>query len=274
MLSNQIEQSGPGIQLFTNPAFGSIRTAGTNEAPLFCLADICKAVELTNPSSVRARLEDEDVQLIDLHALNSIEGTTSTGNGVANFVSESGFYDVLLQSSSPKVRPFRKWVTSEVLPSIRKSGGYIQASEDDSEADIMARALMIAQKTIDEKKQRIQMLEGEKALLQQENEVMSPKAQYTDDVLQSTSTITLTALAKELEFVSVQSMLKFFSAHGIMYRQGETWLPYAKYSGKGYFATRTHRFFHNDGSIGTSTTTVVTEKGRLFFHNYFNNFKK
>lgn len=109
------------LKIFENANFGEIRVAGTSENPLFCLADVCKAVELSNPSSVKSRLDEEDVQLLDLHALNYTEGT---GNTMANFVTESGFYDVILQSSSPRVKPFRKWVTSEVLPSIRKTGTY------------------------------------------------------------------------------------------------------------------------------------------------------
>ena len=100
-----------------------IPTAGTAENPLFCLADVCKAVGLVNPSSVRQRLDSEDVQLLDLHALNYTEDNR-VGNPLTNFVTESGFYDVILQSSSPNVKPFRKWVTSEVLPSIRKTGSY------------------------------------------------------------------------------------------------------------------------------------------------------
>ena len=111
------------IQIFNNPHFGDIRIVmNESNEPTFCLSDLCNVVGLSNPSSVKARLDTEDVQLIDLHALNSIKGN---GNAMTNFVSESGFYDVLLQSSSPSVKPFRKWVTSEVLPSIRKHGAYI-----------------------------------------------------------------------------------------------------------------------------------------------------
>lgn len=142
------------IQVFQSPQFGQVRTAGTSDNPLFCLADLCKAVGLQNPSSVKARLDAEDVQLIDLHALNSTEGT-GAGNTISNFVTESGFYDVLLQSSSPKVKPFRKWVTSEVLPSIRKTGGYIASSAEDTPEEIMARAFIIAQDTIKRKDERI-----------------------------------------------------------------------------------------------------------------------
>ena len=111
------------IKIFEKEEFGRIRTAGTSDKPLFCLADICRAVDLSNPSSVKSRLDPEDVQLLDLHALNYTEGDVN-GNTMATFVSESGFYDTVLYSSSSKVKPFRKWVTSEVLPSIRKTGMY------------------------------------------------------------------------------------------------------------------------------------------------------
>lgn len=133
-LTANIIQNMADIQIFNNPQFGEIRTViNENGEPLFCLADVCKALELTNPTTVKNRLDKEDVQLIDLHALNSTEGMI--GNSTANFITESGFYDVILQSSSPRVKPFRKWVTSEVLPSIRKTGSYaITAPRTYSEA--------------------------------------------------------------------------------------------------------------------------------------------
>lgn len=249
--------------MFTNPAFGSVRTAGTAANPLFCLADVCSAIGINNPRNVKNRLDEEDVHLMD----------TLTEKGVQsiNFITESGLYDVVLRSDSPQAKPFRKWVTSEVLPAIRRQGGYIQAGEQDSDADIMARALMIAQKTIDTKQQRIQMLEGEKDELQQQNRLLAPKAQYTDEVLQSTSTITFTELAKELNFRSAHALLERCVKERILYRQSGRYLPMARYADKGFFKSRVHKFFHSDGSVGTSTATVITEKGREFFHNRFNN---
>jgi len=120
-----------GIQIFSHPQFCDIRITGTPEDPLFCLADICKAVELSNPSSVKNRLDEDETQLIDLHALNGVCDPIF-GNSMATFISESAFYDVLLFSSSPKVRPFRKWITKEVLPSIRKHGAYMTQSTIDA----------------------------------------------------------------------------------------------------------------------------------------------
>lgn len=86
------------IQIFKNDVFGEVRVAGTSEEPLFCLADVCNAVELSNPSSVKTRLNDEDLQLLDLHALNP--DLYVNGNSFATFITESAFYDVLLFSSS------------------------------------------------------------------------------------------------------------------------------------------------------------------------------
>lgn len=111
------------IKIFKNDVFGEVRVAGTSEEPLFCLADVCNAVELSNPSSVKTRLNDEDLQLLDLHALNP--DLYVNGNSFATFITESAFYDVLLFSSSKKVKPYRRWVTHEILPSIRKYGAYM-----------------------------------------------------------------------------------------------------------------------------------------------------
>ena len=111
------------LKLFNSSEFGEVRVVMSAEnEPLFCLADVCKAVKLKNPSSVKTRLQESSMQLIDLHALNSNDYLV--GNSMATFITESAFYDVLFMSSSKKVRPFRKWVTSEVLPSIRKHGAY------------------------------------------------------------------------------------------------------------------------------------------------------
>lgn len=104
------------ITIFNNPQFGDIRTAGTPETPLFCLADVCKALEL-QASAVIRRLDDG---VITSHPISDSLGRQQ----VANFVSEDGLYDVILDSRKPEAKVFRKWITSEVIPSIRKTGGY------------------------------------------------------------------------------------------------------------------------------------------------------
>lgn len=248
--------------MFTNPDFGTIRTTGSSSDPKFCLIDLCKVLDLASNKVVQ-RLSDEVLSKYPIPDALGREQYT-------NFVNEDGLYDVILDSRKPEARQFRKWITSEVLPQIRKTGGYIKADENDSDEDIMARALMIAQRTIEDKRQRIQMLEGENQKLQVENKMLAPKAQYTDEVLQSTSTYTLTEIAKELNFSSAPKLIRRLMSDRIIFRQGSRYLPMAKYSVQGYFATRTHRFYHTDGRPDTSSLTVITEKGRLFLHNHFN----
>ena len=105
------------LKLFENESFGVIRTAGTSEEPLFCLADICNAVDIANPSNVKNRLDEDD-----LHLMEVIDNMGRTQK--AYFVSEAGMYDAILKSESKKARPFSRWITHEVLPSIRKTGEF------------------------------------------------------------------------------------------------------------------------------------------------------
>ena len=262
MLSNpQSEQTGTGIQLFTNPTFGSVRTAGTADNPYFCLADVCKALDLS-VKGVSQRLDKGVISNYPLPTPGGIQQFT--------FVNEDGLYDAIFDSRKPEAKAFRKWVTSEVLPAIRKTGGYIPTTAEETDAEIMAKALLIAQRTREEQKQRIQILEGENQHLQLENKALAPKAQYTDEVLQSTSTITFTEAAKELNFRSVSAFLQRLIEDRIIFRQSGRYLPCARYSGHGYFASRTHRYYHTDGSPDTSVMTVVTQKGRMFLFNHFN----
>lgn len=111
------KSNASSLKIFENANFGEIRVAGTSENPLFCLADVCKAIGIANARDVRNRLDEDDVVLTD--TIDSMGRTQQ-----ANFVTEAGLYDVIIRSDSEKAKPFRKWVTSEVLPSIRKTGAY------------------------------------------------------------------------------------------------------------------------------------------------------
>lgn len=135
MLNNQ-KSDASAIQVFNSPQFGEIRTAGTSEDPLFCLSDVCSVLGLRQ-GDVKQRLDDGVVStqpIID----------TLGREQQANFVNEDGLYDVILDSRKPQAKAFRKWVTSEVLPAIRKTGGYLATKPDDTPEEIMARALLDA----------------------------------------------------------------------------------------------------------------------------------
>lgn len=142
------------IKIFKNDVFGEVRVAGTSEEPLFCLADVCNAIELSNPSSVKTRLNDEDLQLLDLHALNP--DLYVNGNSFATFITESAFYDVLLFSSSKKVKPYRRWVTHEILPSIRKYGAYMTSDTIEKALTSPDFLIQLATTLKEEKQKRIE----------------------------------------------------------------------------------------------------------------------
>ena len=251
-------QNAMSVQIFNNPEFGDIRTTGTGSEPLFCLVDTCRILDL-QASAVARRLSDD---VISNHPIIDNLGRKQ----LAKFVNEDGLYDVILDSRKPEAKKFRKWITSEVLPAIRKTGGYIASTPEEDPEEIMARALIVAQRTIEANKQRLQMLQGENEVLVEERKALKPKAEYTNEVLQSTSTYTLTQIAHDLDLRSVYVLTKWLSARGILFYQSKQWQPTSKVAGKGYFDTRTAKYVKNDETIGTSISTVVTEKGRMYLH--------
>lgn len=174
------------IKIFKNDVFGEVRVAGTSEEPLFCLADVCNAVELSNPSSVKTRLNDEDLRLLDLHALNP--DLYVNGNSFATFITESAFYDVLLFSSSKKVKPYRRWVTHEILPSIRKYGAHMTSDTIEKALASPDFLIQLATTLKEEKQKRI---EAEKKVEEQ-----APKVLFADAVIRSRSSCLIGEPAK------------------------------------------------------------------------------
>jgi prophage antirepressor-like protein len=159
-------------KIFKSPQFGEIRTTGTSEQPLFCLADLCRILGLQS-TEVNRRLENG---VVSKHPIVDNLGRTQQ----ALFVNEDGLYDVILDSRKPEAKAFRKWVTSEVLPAIRRTGGYMAARADETPEQIMARALLVAQDTINRHKQRVQMLEGENEHLVSEVKQQALKVLFAD----------------------------------------------------------------------------------------------
>ena len=122
------------LQIFQNSEFGAIRTVTLDDEPMFCLADVCKALDIKNATDVAKRLDDDERTRLNLGR-----------QGETNFVTESGLYAVILRSDKPNAKKFRKWITGEVLPSIRKNGGYIAGQETLSDEELLSKALMVAQ---------------------------------------------------------------------------------------------------------------------------------
>lgn len=261
-----------GLKIFNNPQFGDIRTAGTPDNPTFCLADICKALNLSS-SHVKERLSDDVVSTDPI--------VDSLGRKqMANFINEDGLYDVILDSRKPQAKAFRKWVTGEVLPSIRKTGGYIAASNDMTDEEIMARALVVAQTTIQRRDEKIRQLEQKAseqadAIHQQELQIasmsdeiveMKKKTDYLEIILSSVGSVTTTQIAQDYGMSAV-AFNKQLEKMRIQRKVNGQWILYAPYISEGYIKSKTIDIVRSDGRPDTVMHTEWRQKGRLFLYN-------
>lgn len=256
------------IKIFNNPNFGEVRVAGTSDEPIFCLADVCKILDIKQFR--KERLTDDVIS--NQPIIDSLGREQQ-----ALFVNEDGLFDVILDSRKPEAKQFRKWVTGEVLPSIRRSGGYIIAEAKDTPEEIMARALMLAQHTLAKREERMRQLEADNEskrvtinIQTEEIKKVAPKVNYYDDTLQSVNTMTTTQVSKELG-MEANKLNEKLKTCGISYKQSGQWLLRAPYSNWGMHSTRTQTYTRSDGSMGTSVYTVWTQRGRRFIHSLNNN---
>lgn len=232
-----------------------------NNEPLFVAKEICDILEIQNSRQAVGQLDDDEKLTYVLHRAGQ--------NRNVNVITESGLYSLVLRSNKPEAKVFKKHVTSEILPSIRKTGGYMVTKEEDTPETIMARALQIAQQTLDNHKQRLQILEGENQHQQEQIKVLVPKAEYTDKVLQSTSTLTVNEIALELGISNIK-LNKILEEKGVQYKQGKIWLLTTKYRDRGLATLRTFtKFDEETKEQKTYSNTVWTEKGRQFIHSLF-----
>ena len=227
---------------------------GSVQEPLFFAQDVAAMLQLTNVSDMVQRVDDDERSKFNLGR-----------QGEGWFLTENGLYEVLMQSRKPIAKQFKKGVKT-ILKEIRTNGGYLATTQEDTPELIMARALQVAQATIDRHKQQLEQANERIALQDTQLKQQAPKVKYVDDVLQSVNTYTSTQMSKELGLREAEQLHKILKDKGIMFKQSGQWLLTAKYSEKGYTKSRTYQFTRNDGSIGTSTTTVWTEKGRAFLH--------
>lgn len=239
------------IQIFINPQFGEIRTAKTeNGDPLFCLLDLCNSLNLSNARTVAQRLDADEVRKLNLRGKE----------GFTNFVTEAGMYSVILRSDSPLAKPMQKWVTSEVLPAIRKTGGYIPIKQDDTPETIMARALLIADSTI---KRQAKQLEDQE-----------PKVLFAKAVETSSRSCLIAELAKIITQNGIQvgqnRLFDWMRHHGFLCQYGDYYnQPTQKAMEMGLFEIKKTTITKPDGTVLINTTPKVTGKGQVYFVNKF-----
>lgn len=227
-----------------------------NNEPMFVATDVCAALGLTNTTEALRSLDEDEKLPSELLRAGRLR--------TVNTITESGLYSLVLRSNKPEAKLFKKWVTSEILPSIRRHGMYAnkQTVEEMLEnPDVLIQTLQTLKKEREEK-ERLAVINQ---LQNDELEKAFPKVVYYDSVLQSKSTYTTNQIAKELGMSAIGLNAELNSL-GIQYKQSGTWLLYSKYQNKGYTKTKTHTFTDNHGNTQTSMITVWTEKGRLFIH--------
>ena len=242
------------VRIFDNPQFGQVRTAGTAENPLFCLADVCKALEL-DPSQVVRRL---DSTVFSKHPAD-------TGFGIKeiNFVNEDGLYDVILDSRKPEAKGFRKWVTSEVLPSIRKTGSYSIKNLSRKEL-----ALMVIQ--AEEENERLALENKRQATVIEEQK---PKVVFADAIVGSQSSCLIGELAKIITQNGYQigqnRLFEWLRKNHFLGTTGEYYnIPNQKFIEHGLFEIKKTSHSEN-GVMKTTSTPKVTGKGQQYFVNLF-----
>ena len=233
------------IRIFKNKEFGAIRTMKDERGePWFCAKDVCDALGYDQThKAVKRHVEEGD----------GTKRPTPTTSGIQQmlFINESGVYSLILGSKLESARRFKHWVTSEVLPSIRKQGGYMVVRPDESDEAIMARALQIAHATLMRRDEEIARLK--------------PKADYADQVLDSVSCLTTTQVAKGMGMTAME-LNRILCEKGIQYGQSGQYLLYASYARQGLAQNRTRTFLDLFGTVHTTSLLVWTEKGREFIH--------
>ena len=243
------------LQIFDNAEFGSVRTTLNNNEPYFCLSDICKILEIKNVSDCKSRLREKGIVITDT--------LTGGGNQKMTFVDESNLYKVIFQSRKESAERFTDWVTSEVLPSIRKHGMY--AKEELLEnPDLL---ISVAQELKAEREKN--------AALKADNDRMRPKEIFADAVSASHTSILIGDMAKLLKQNGVdigqKRLFEWLRSKGyLIKRKGADWnMPTQRSMELGLFEVKESTVNNPDGSVRINKTTKVTGKGQQYFINKF-----
>ena len=241
------------LQVFQNAEFGSVRTTTVNGEVMFVAKDIATILGYSNPrDAINKHVDDEDKGVAKCDTLGGVQDLT--------IINESGLYSLILSSKMPNARKFKRWVTAEVLPAIRRHGMY--ATEELIANPDLAIAAFQALKA--EREKRFAMEEAVAVQAQQIAE-LKPKATYYDVVLKCKDAVNISVIAKDYGW-SAQRMNEYLHQKGVQYKQADIWLLYQKHAGCGYTKTNTHVYEDTCGREHTKVHTKWTQKGRLFIY--------
>lgn len=255
------------LKIFENPAFGQVRTVEREGEPWFVGKDVAEALGYSNTKdALTAHVDEEDKSILQRSEIATIENhipksalpmnftSADVPNRGLTIINESGLYSLVLSSKLPTAKAFKRWITSEVIPSIRKTGGYITGQGQLSPEELMAKALMVAQKTLAERDVRI-------SALTVENQIMAPKAEYFDDLVDRNLLTSFRETAKQLA-IKEKAFIAFLLEKKFIYRDKKGKLmPYAE-KNNGLFEVKE---CFNDKTQWSGTQTMITPKGRETF---------
>lgn len=242
------------LKIFRNPEFGEIRTVIIGEEPWFVGRDVALVLGYSNPrKAVGDHVDEEDKGVTKCDTLGGAQDLA--------IINESGLYSLILSSKLPNAKKFKRWVTSEVLPSIRSNGGYISNQEKMTPEEILANAIKVAERVIAEKDKQI--------------EAMQPKALFADSVAASSSTILVGELAKILRQNGVdmgeKRLFAWLLDNGyLIKRKGTDYnMPTQRSMDMGLFRIKETVVSHSDGHTSVNKTPKITGKGQQYFLNLF-----
>ncbi len=247
------------LKIFENPAFGKVRVVEQGGEPWFVGKDVAAALGYSQTTkAVREHVKDSHKGVSEID--------TPGGKQQLTVIDEAGLYSLVMRSKLPQAEEFQEWVTAEVLPAIRKTGGYIAGSEKMSDAELMAKAVLIAQATIKERDARIAELESD-------TQRMKPKEIFADAVSASDQTILIGDLAKLIKQnghdIGQKRMFEWLRNNGyLIKRQGADYnSPTQRAMELGLFRIKETAVTHSDGHVTVSKTVKVTGKGQAYFVN-------
>ena len=232
------------IQIF-NYGTSEIRTIHRDGQTWWVLKDVCEVLGITNPSIVAARLDEDERAKFDLGR-----------QGETNIITESGLYSVILRSDKAEAKRFKRWITHEVLPSIRKRGSYILGQDQLSEEELIARALILANDRI-ETRERVIRLQSEEIVN------LKPKAEFYELAINSKDLLTMQEAAQIIgaDGIGQNNLIRFLKREGILQLKG---LPMQRFIERGYFRVKEEPWEASDGNVYLTRKTLVTQKGLEF----------
>lgn len=241
------------IQIFNNPDFGTVRTLEEeNGAIMFCGKDVAMALGYKSPKDA-----------ISAHCKGAVKHRlpTSSGEQDMTFIPESDLYRLVFSSKLPTAEKFTDWVTSEVLPSIRKNGGYIAGQEQLTPEELMAKALLVANKTLADREARICELTAQNSQLTVEKQIMQPKAEYFDELVDRNLLTNFRETAKELG-IKPKAFVAWLMEKKFLYRDQKGKLLPREDKNNGLFEVKEAK---NDKTQWSGVQTLITPKGRETF---------